>query len=122
VHPEDVIDLAASLMDWEHIRRVPVEDDDGRLVGLLSQRGLLRLVARGGGRPGGAPIAVREVMKADPVTVGPKTSILEAIEIMRTNKVGCLPVVEDGHLVGIVTEHDFIEVSKALLEEKLRES
>ena len=43
VHPEDLVDLAASVMEWEHIRHVPVEDTDGRLVGLVSHRALLRL-------------------------------------------------------------------------------
>jgi len=120
VHPEDVIDLAASLMEWEHIRRIPVEDDEGRLVGLLNQRSLIRLLAHGSAQPGGRPLAVREVMKEHPVTVGPKTSILEAIEIMRAERVGCLPVVEGERLVGIVTEHDFIDVASVLLEEKLK--
>jgi CBS domain-containing protein len=118
VHPEDVIDLAASLMEWEHLRRVPVEDNEGRLVGLLSQRDILRLVARDA-RPG-RPLAVREVMRKDPITVTPQTRTLDAIETMRRHKVGCLPVVEDDRLVGIVTEHDFIEIATRLLEEELR--
>ena len=119
LHPEDVIDLAASLMDWEHLRRVPIEDHEGRLVGLLTQRGLLRLVAKGGGE-GGEPLAVREVMRKDPVTIGPDATTLEALEKMRVNRVGCLPVVRDGILIGIVTEHDFMEVAGKLLEEHLR--
>jgi CBS domain-containing protein/gamma-glutamyl:cysteine ligase YbdK (ATP-grasp superfamily) len=118
LHPEDVIDLAASLMEWEHIRRVPVEDDKGRLVGLLSQRGLLRLLAEG--RRSDKPVAVRELMRKDPVSVAPELSTLEAMETMRRHKVGCLPVVEQGRLVGIVTEHDFIGVAARLLEEHLR--
>jgi len=44
----------------------------------------------------------------------------EAEDLMRRHKVGCLPVVEDGKLVGIVTEHDFIVVSQPLLERALR--
>ena len=47
VHPEDIVDLAASVMDWEHVRHVPVEDRAGRLVGIVSHRQLLRLVGRG---------------------------------------------------------------------------
>jgi CBS domain-containing protein len=120
VHPEDVIDLAASLMEWEHIRRVPVEDDQGHLVGLLSQRDLLRLVTPGA-KKDGRPVAVREVMKPNPVTVSPQTKTLEAIEIMRKYKVGCLPVVENGKLVGIVTEYDFVAIATKLLGEELRD-
>jgi CBS domain-containing protein len=120
VHPEDLVDLAASVMEWEHIRHVPVEDTDGRLVGLVSHRALLRLVGAGGGK--GEPTAVREIMRPDPVTITPEASALGAIETMRRHKVSCLPVVKDGELVGIVTEADFIEVAGTLLEEKLRES
>lgn len=122
LHPEDVIDLAASLMDWEHIRYVPVEDDEGNLAGLLSQRMLLRLVAKRHDKRAKdeQPLAVREVMTTDPVTISPADTTLKAIETMRENKIGCLPVVDNGRLVGIVTEHDFIEASAKLLEETLR--
>ena len=46
---------------------------------------------------------------------------LEAVEIMDRHKIGCLPVVHHGKLVGIVTEHDFVEISKSLLHRWLRE-
>ncbi len=122
VRPKDLIDLAASVMDWEHVRHVPVEDDQGRLVGLVSHRALLRLVARG---QGGAPpteVAVEDIMRPNPVTVTPQTSTLDAIALMRRHRVGCLPVVSDDQLVGIVTERDFINVAAQLLEEKLKEA
>lgn len=121
LHPEDVIDLAASLMDWEHLHRVPVEDQTGRLVGLLSQRSLLRLLARGYGKADRAPVAVSEVMKENPITASPEESTLDAMTRMREHKIGCLPVVEDGRLVGIITEHDFIDAAARLLEASLRE-
>jgi len=123
VHPEDLIDLAASLMDWEHIRHVPVEDHEGRLIGVVSHRRVLRMVGRGMKHDEALPISVREIMKTDPVSVSQDTSTLEAIETMRRHKVSCLPVVTEGdQLVGIVTEHDFIAVAAHLLEEKLREA
>jgi CBS domain-containing protein len=117
MRPDDLVDLAASVMDWRHIRHVPVVDEQGRLVGLLSHRALLRLLARG--LPDGEPVAIRQIMKADPVTVAPSTPTLEAIEMMRTQRVGCLPVVEDGTLVGIVTAQDFLVASAQLFEQHL---
>jgi CBS domain-containing protein len=121
IGPEDLVDLAANLMDWEHIRHVPVEDNKGRLVGLISHRQLLRLVARGV-KKDGTPVAVREIMTPSPVTVAPETETLEAIAIMRRNRVSCLPVVEgDNKLLGIVTERDFINAAAKLFEEELRE-
>jgi predicted transcriptional regulator len=120
VQPDDLVDLAANLMEWEHIRHVPVEDGEGRLVGLLSHRTLLRhLAQRATGKVADA-VAVRSIMKPDPVTVPPDTPTLEAIAIMRRERVGCLPIVGDGKLVGLVTERDLIDVSAKLLEAHLR--
>ena len=119
VQPDDLIDLAASVMDWRHIRHVPVEDDEGRLVGLVTHRGLLRQMINGARSHGNQPITVREIMIADPLTVNPLTTSLEAMEIMRSNRVGCLPVIEDGRLVGIVTSYDFLEAAAKLFEQHL---
>jgi len=118
VNPDDLIDLAASVMDWRHVRHVPVEDEAGHLVGLVTHRGLLRIL-NNGNRTGEGPTTVREVMIENPVAVAPATSSLEAIQIMRSNRVGCLPVVEDDQLVGIVTSYDFLEASARVFEQHL---
>ena len=122
VRADDLVDLAASVMDWRHVRHVPVEDDAGRLVGLVSHRALLRLLSSGRETNNARPIAVREIMKINPVTVSPQTPTLEAIALMRNSKVGCLPVVEEDTLVGIVTAHDFLSISARLFEEHLNKS
>jgi predicted transcriptional regulator len=106
-------------MDWRHIRHVPVEDERGRLVGLVTHRDVLRMLARGLPGRGGAAVSVREIMKAEPLSVAPTTETLEAIRLMRERGVGCLPVVEGGALVGIVTAKDFLEASAKLFEERL---
>lgn len=118
VRPDAPVDLVASLMDWKHIRHVPVEDDEGRLLGVISHRSLLRMLA--GKAKEGEPMTARSLMTADPVTVGPNTSTLEAIQKMRDAGVGCLPVVDGERLVGIVTAHDFLTISANLLEERLK--
>ena len=120
VSPDDLMDLAASVMDWRHIRHVPVEDREGRLVGLVTHRGLLRILTNGNRAiHDGAATTVRDAMIPNPVTVSPATSSLEAIEIMRSNRVGCLPVVDGDHLVGIVTSFDFLEASARLFQQHL---
>ncbi len=119
VNKSDVIDLAASLMDWRHIRHVPVEDNSHRLVGLVTHRGLLRTLAEHHGKLM-RPIAVRDVMHRPVVTVAPQTTTLEAIALMREHQISCLPVVENDRLVGIMTERDLIRVSTGLLEGFLR--
>jgi CBS domain-containing protein len=117
VHPGDLIDLAASAMDWRHIRHVPVEDEDGRLVGLVTHRSLLRMMSQGVSEM--KPVTVREIMVENPVTVSPATSSLEAMEFMRSNRIGCLPVVEDDRLVGILTSYDFLEATANLFRQHL---
>ncbi|MCP4896829.1 MAG: CBS domain-containing protein [bacterium] len=121
VNEHEPVDLVAHLMEWNHIRHVLVEDDANRLVGVVSQRALLRLVGTYHPEQLEGPMPVREVMITDPVTVSPETSTLEAIEMMRSNRWACLPVVKNGHLVGIVTESMFMAIAATLLEEKLTE-
>jgi len=122
LRPTDLVDLAASLMDWRHIRHVPVEDEKGHLVGLVTHRGLLRRLSRGSIQPDGTSMTVREIMKPNPTTVTSSTATLEAIEIMRRSGIGCLPVVDDNRLVGIVTSYDFLTATASLFRQHLAAS
>ncbi|MCF6287792.1 MAG: CBS domain-containing protein [Proteobacteria bacterium] len=120
VRPDDLLDLAASIMDWKHVRHVPVEDDNGHIIGLISHRAILREVAKGRSNRDD-PCAVKDVMTTNPITAAPDTLTVEAIRLMRKNKLGCLPVVEKGKLVGLITDHDLINVAGRLLEEYLEQ-
>jgi len=120
VNEDESLDLVAYLMEWQRIRHVPVEDHEHRLVGLISYRALLRMLARGGHRAD-QPAGVQELMKHNPITVTPEDSTLRAIELMRDHQIGCLPVVKDDRLVGIITERDLMNVAAELLEQQLRE-
>ena len=115
VHESDVIDFAASLMDWQHVRHIPVEDDDHNLVGLVSHRAVLRHLARlnTDGRPESVPVSA--IMSTEIVTATPSTPTIEAIELMRRHSISCLPVVREEKLVGILTEHDIVLLAEPLL-------
>ena len=117
VAEDDPVELATNLMDWHRIRQVLVEDAEHRLVGLVSYRRLLRLLIRHDRDV--SEVTVGDVMKADPVSVPPDLAPLRALELMRSFGIGALPVVVDGQLVGIVTEHDFMNVAGTLLLEQL---
>jgi CBS domain-containing protein len=119
VRPDDLVDLAASLMDWRHIRHVPVEDEEGRLVGLVTHRGLLRRLSRRSIATDGNSLTVREIMKPNPTSVSSTTPTLEAIEIMQRDGIGCLPVVDNNQLVGIVTSYDFLTATASLFKQQL---
>ncbi len=115
VRADDLVDFAASLMEWKHIRHVPVEDDSGKLVGLVSHHNLLRMVARGL-KDNTQSVPVREIMEPEPFSVAPDCRTVEAIRFMRERNIGCLPVVQDRKLVGVVTEADLIGVAGQVLE------
>ncbi len=117
VRPEDAVDLAASLMKWKHVRHVPVEDDSGNLIGIVSHRDLLDLIAEGTHNSKRMP--VRKIMHTDLITVEPCTSALDALRLLRDRDIGCLPVVRGEKLVGLITTYDYLTVSAKLFEEKL---
>jgi CBS domain-containing protein len=109
-------------MEWERIRYVLVEDDEGRLVGMVSHRGVLRHLARERKRADGSATSVRDVMRKDLVTVTPETNTHEALELMRKKRIGCLPVVDQSRLVGVLTDHDFLELASVLLDRWLKDA
>jgi CBS domain-containing protein len=117
IHEDEEVGMVAFLMDRRRIRHVLVEDDDHRLVGIVSYRSLIRLLADGVDRDEAPP--VKTIMERDPMSVSPETSTFEAIELMRTHGVSCLPVLEGGKLVGIVSERDFMPIAFQLLMEKV---
>lgn len=115
VRPDDIVDFAASLMEWRYVRHVPVEDNEGHLLGLISHRQLLRLVARGSS----SEVMVSEVMHPKPLSVPSHTPTVAAIRLMCDQRLSCLPVVNDGKLVDLVTEYDLMIVAGRLLESYL---
>jgi len=120
VNQDELVDIVACVMNWHHVRHVPVEDDQHHLVGLVTHRALLRLLADNANEKNHQPVPVSRIMTRDIVTVDPSTPTLEAIRIMKRKKISCLPVVDSrDRLVGIVSERDFMGIAGHLLEEYL---
>jgi CBS domain-containing protein len=117
VQPDDPVEMVATLMLWERIRHMPVETKDHHLLGLVSHRAVMRFLTAGGATHQ-TPVA--DIMKTDLITVAPDTTTIEAIRLMRRYRIGCLPVVQDERLIGIVTEEDFMVIAARLLEEEQR--
>lgn len=122
VQQDELIDLVACLMDWQHIRHVLVEDEQHHLVGIISSRNLLRYFADFGVKHGAQLVSVRDIMVPDPICVEPETSTVEAIRIMRKHRIGALPVLRQGQLVGIITERDFLDIAGQVLDSLLHPS
>ena len=116
LHPRSTLAEVLNLVHEREIRHVPVVSKDGELLGLVTHRDLLRqsLTARGD-----VPMSVRddvaanraveELMITGVVTIEPGAAATDAAELMLDNKLGCLPVTEGTHLVGILTEADFVK-------------
>ncbi len=120
VNEEELVEFLACLMDWQRIRHVLVEDNEHRLVGLVTHRSLLRYLAENSANSGNqGVVAVKDVMITNPISVTPETPTIDAIRVMRKHKIGSLPVVRDGRLVGLITEQEFIHVAGRLLDESL---
>lgn len=115
VQKEDILELVANLIEWRRIRYVPVEDDSKHLVGLVSMRMVFREYNKIIHDNGEHSPSVGDVMIKNPITVHPEASILEAIDIMDSQKIGCLPVVQNNRLVGIITEQNYMTITKRLL-------
>ena len=116
VQPDDIIDLVAELMDWRNIRYMPVEDAKSNLVGLVSSSIILHHFIQKQRTPQLKERIVKDIMVANPVTISPDATIVEAMRTMRENSIGCLPVVQGGELIGMITEMNFLRVSGRLIE------
>lgn len=113
----DRLGVADTLMKQDRIRHLPVIDEDGLVCAVVSQRDLFRgALLRSLGYGSSAEdrllnqIMVKEAMSADLYTTTPDTPIEEAARLMLDRKIGCLPVVKDEKLVGILTESDLVRV------------
>jgi CBS domain-containing protein len=103
----------------ETYSHIPVEDEQGKLVGLVSWLEIVRQQERLHDQHATEPVAVSSVMQQTPVSVAPEISVLDAISVMRKERLDCLLVVKEDHLVGIVTEHDILNITARLLEQQL---
>ena len=109
-------------MRKEHVRRFPVVDKRGRLVGIISEKDLLEAA------PSNAnslsvyelnylldKIRVKELMTKDVITITENTPLEEAARILADNKIGGLPIIRDEEVVGIITETDLFKIFLELL-------
>jgi acetoin utilization protein AcuB len=129
-HPETPVTQAQALMREKRIRHLPIVDKDGKLVGLVTQRSLLRALPSDVSNFSRfeisyvlAKIKTRDVMTTDLITIDEDTAIEEAARIMADAKIGCLPVMRKAdpsagspqQLVGIITDNDLFTIMVDLL-------
>ncbi len=110
----DELSLANDIMRLGRIRHLPVVDG-GRLAGIISERDLFRSsLAQALGYGGQASrdlmktLHIKDIMVKEVTTISPDAKLCDAIRLMMDKKIGCLPVVEGDHLVGLITETDIM--------------
>lgn len=116
VRPDDIIQLAADMVDWQKIRHILVENSEGQLVGLVSARNLLKSLNRHHYHGEKMPTTIQDIMVSEPFTISSSSTLSQGIEIMRKYKIGCLPVLQKEKLVGIITEQTFMNVFANMME------
>ncbi len=111
---------AAQLMQKMNIAALIVTDDEGELVGIVTERDLTRRVIADDKDP--HETTLDQIMTGDPETLSPSDSAGDALELMRTRSFRHLPVVDDGRVVGMVSVRDLYSAVKADLEDAVRET
>jgi CBS domain-containing membrane protein len=122
LEPDDTLHDARLLMQREHIRHVPVVAEHNRLIGMVSQRDVLAaadstlIVDPEDPDAKEEHVALSSIMTQDVLTTDEHASLRGVALHMQRHKIGCLPVLREETLVGIVTDSDFVSIAINLLE------
>ena len=118
LYANDDLDLVQTLIKSRHTRYIPIVDNEGLFVGLITHRDLLSLTVsrlatmnnNGHGSLNGH-MPIRKIMQSGILTADPEMNLFSALSIFLKNAVGCLPVLSKRKLVGILTEADFLKLT-----------
>jgi acetoin utilization protein AcuB len=127
IAPDVSVGRAAELMKAQRIRHLPVVEGDGRLIGIVTDRDLRQVFLDPMIHDRLADLAatlealtVRDIMTWAVITVWPESGIRQAARLMCEQKVGALPVVEAGRIVGMLTERDLLRAVEALVRDRVK--
>ena len=125
----DSLHSARELMDLQRIRHIPIVTVDNVFTGLITHRDILSATISKLAeldpetqKEIDSGIPIHEIMRADTTSVTPDASLKDAARLLLNNKYGCLPVVEAGDLVGIITEADFLRLTINLMDGLVQEN
>lgn len=120
----DLLDDARKVMTEKHIRHIPITDDDKHLLGLVTQRDVLAATdpaskqqVKSKAHESDAEIKLSDIMIRDVRAIHKTDSLRQAAQYLQSHKYGCLPVISDDRLAGIITDSDFIDIAINLLEQ-----
>jgi len=127
IGPDETLEKARKLMHDRKIHHLPVVDDDSKLVGLVTLTNVLAatdsVLRQEDSRIQPSDVVIGDIMVTDVATVDEHASLRQAALFLERHRIGCLPVLSNGELKGIVTDTDFVGVAINLLEQlELEES
>lgn len=116
----DTLGTALKLMTEKHIHHIPIVDGSDAVIGLISHRDILAASSStlNSNPSDNSDTPLGEIMSSPVVSITPDTGTLKAAQYIHQSRHGCLPIVDDGNLIGIITEYDFVEVAISLLERR----
>jgi CBS domain-containing protein len=121
--PDDTVAAARELMAEHHIRHIPILSGEGSLIGMVTQRDVLAagdssvLNSSGGDGSPDKYVALSTIMTTPVQSIDERDSLRGTAIHLQKNKLGCLPVLRDGKLVGIITDSDFVAIAINLMEQ-----
>lgn len=111
----DIPELVTDIMNWQKVKHIPIEDDKGQLKGIVDYGILLKYYSKKMNVNPGENVVIREIMNKDPITIPPEATVSDALSLMKSEDVDCLPVVKNKKLVGIISEGDFLKIASSLM-------
>ncbi|HMO41034.1 MAG TPA: CBS domain-containing protein [Saprospiraceae bacterium] len=111
VREEEPLALIKSIMEWKNIRHLPVENQEGDLVGLVTATNVRAFMSLSGNWE---QMPIKNMMVKNIVTITADTPVKSAIQMMQTFGLGCLPIVRDSQLLGIITDTDVKRILEAM--------
>jgi CBS domain-containing protein len=106
--PEDTIETASTLLATNHIGAMPVRDAKGRIVGMFSERDIVRAFSQRGPEVG--RLLVADLMATRLIVCAPEDTMVTARKLMKANRIRHLPVMDDGRLAGLLSISDVLEI------------
>lgn len=109
VNENDLVELVAKIMEWKNIHHLPVVNSANKITGIITNTTLDSIDFD---KAKTDLIVAKDIMVKNVVSVNSETLIEQARQIMVKNKIGCLPIIDDGELIGIFTKNDLLKIDK----------
>jgi len=116
LYADDSLKIAEEIMSWRNIRHIPIINYNDDLVGLVTHRDILKYsisslagISKDERDNLNSSIKMESIMQNNVLSVSENTPLFTAAKMIANNKIGCLPIVRDSKLVGIITEADFVK-------------